>query len=111
MAAALQIQIDLRPADEMKRLVEEKNEEHVLVELTRIEATRELREVEAQRRAEAERYMVVMAEVRAKIEALQREGGRSRAGGGGEASREELRHGSPPSTDGEEERWRRGREG
>ncbi|KAK3165137.1 hypothetical protein QOZ80_1AG0029380 [Eleusine coracana subsp. coracana] len=78
VAAALKIQTDLRAADEMKRLVEEANEEHVLVELARIEAERELREVEAQRRAESERHAKEMEETRAKIEALRREAGRVR---------------------------------
>jgi hypothetical protein len=78
VTSALKIQTDLRAADEMKRLVEEANEEHVLVELARIEAERELREIDAQRRAEAERFARDMEETNNKIEALRKDVGRAR---------------------------------
>ncbi|TKW16178.1 hypothetical protein SEVIR_5G282100v4 [Setaria viridis] len=78
VASAINIQLNLRAADEMKRLVEEANEEHVLVELARIEAEREHREIDAQRRAEAERFAGEVAAARAKVEALREEVGRAR---------------------------------
>ncbi|RLN24687.1 protein PLASTID MOVEMENT IMPAIRED 2-like isoform X1 [Panicum miliaceum] len=78
VASAISIQSNLRSADEMKRLVEEANEEHVLVELARIEAERECREIDAQRRAEAERFAGEMEATRAKIEALRKDVDRAR---------------------------------
>ncbi|XP_062206579.1 protein PLASTID MOVEMENT IMPAIRED 2-like [Phragmites australis] len=78
VASAIKIQSNLRATDEMKRRVDEANEEHVLVELARIEAERERREIDAQRRAEAERYARDMEATRAKIEALQKDVGRTR---------------------------------
>jgi chromosome segregation ATPase len=62
----------------MKRLVDEANEEHVLVELARIEAEREHREIDAQRRTEAERFAREMEATRAKIEALRKDVSRAR---------------------------------
>uniref|UniRef100_M8BKV0 Protein PLASTID MOVEMENT IMPAIRED 2 n=1 Tax=Aegilops tauschii TaxID=37682 RepID=M8BKV0_AEGTA len=56
VATVCKIQSNLQAADEMKRRVDEANEEHVLVELARIEAERERRELEAQHVAEAERF-------------------------------------------------------
>ncbi|XP_066309443.1 protein PLASTID MOVEMENT IMPAIRED 2-like [Miscanthus floridulus] len=78
VASAINIQSNLRAADEMKRLVDEANEEHVLVELARIEAEREHREIDAQRRAEAERFAREMEATRAKIEALRKDVSRAR---------------------------------
>ncbi|RLM92494.1 protein PLASTID MOVEMENT IMPAIRED 2-like isoform X1 [Panicum miliaceum] len=78
VASAITIQSNLRSADEMKRLVDEANEEHVLVELARIEAERERREIDAQRRAEAERFAGEMEATRAKIEALREDVARAR---------------------------------
>lgn len=78
VASAISIQSNLRAADEMKRLVEEANEEHVLVELARIEAEREHREIDAQRRAEAEQFAREMEATRAKIEALRKDVSRAR---------------------------------
>ncbi|KAL6615836.1 hypothetical protein ACP70R_038106 [Stipagrostis hirtigluma subsp. patula] len=78
VASAIKIQSDLRAADEMKRRVDEANEEHVLVELARIEAERELREIDAQRRAEAERFAGEMEAARAKVEALRNDVARAR---------------------------------
>ncbi|PAN29050.1 hypothetical protein PAHAL_5G197000 [Panicum hallii] len=78
VASAITIQCNLRSADEMKRLVDEANEEHVLVELARIEAERECREIDAQRRAEAERFAGEMEATRAKIEALRKDVVRAR---------------------------------
>ncbi|CAD6237306.1 unnamed protein product [Miscanthus lutarioriparius] len=74
----LRLESNLRAADEMKRLVDEANEEHVLVELARIEAEREHREIDAQRRAEAERFAREMEATRAKIEALRKDVNRAR---------------------------------
>ncbi|OEL33775.1 hypothetical protein BAE44_0005205 [Dichanthelium oligosanthes] len=78
VASATNIQSNLRAADEMKRLVDEANEEHVLVELARIEAERERREIEDQRLAEAERFAGEMESTRAKIEALWKDVRRAR---------------------------------
>ena len=78
VASAINIQSNLRAADEMKRLVDEANEEHVLVELARIEAEREHCEIDAQRRAEAERFAREMEATRAKIEALRKDVSRAR---------------------------------
>jgi len=78
VASAINIQSNLRAADEMKRLVDEANEEHVLVELARIEAEREHREIDAQRRADAERFAGEMEATRAKIEALRKDVSRAR---------------------------------
>jgi len=78
VASAINIQSNLRAADEMKRLVDEANEEHVLVELARIEAEREHREINAQRHAEAERFAWGMEATRAKIEALRKDVSRVR---------------------------------
>ncbi|KAG0539015.1 hypothetical protein BDA96_03G286400 [Sorghum bicolor] len=78
VASAINIQSNLRAADEMKRLVDEANEEHVLVELARIEAEREHREIDAQRRADAERFAGEMEATRAKIEVLRKDVSRAR---------------------------------
>ncbi|KAL5222431.1 hypothetical protein ABZP36_027144 [Zizania latifolia] len=78
VASACRIQSSLRAADEMKRRVEEANEEHVLVELARIEAERERREIDAQRGAEAERFARDIEAARARIKALQKEVSRAR---------------------------------
>ncbi|KAL6840478.1 hypothetical protein ACP4OV_030288 [Aristida adscensionis] len=78
VASAIKIQSDLRAADEMKRAVDEANEEHVLVELARIEAERERREIDAQRRAGAERFAGEMEAARAKVDALRRDAARAR---------------------------------
>lgn len=78
VSSAINIQSNLLAADEMKRLVDEANEEHVLVELARIEAERERREIDAQRRAEAERFAREMEATRAKIEALRKDLSRAR---------------------------------
>ncbi|CAO2178680.1 unnamed protein product [Urochloa humidicola] len=77
VASAISIQSNLRAADEMKRLVDEANEEHVLVELARIEADRERREIDAQRRAEAERFAAKLDAARAKVRALREDAGRA----------------------------------
>ncbi|VAH62997.1 unnamed protein product [Triticum turgidum subsp. durum] len=77
VATVCKIQSNLQAADEMKRRVDEANEEHVLVELARIEAERERRELEAQHVAEAARSKVKEArrevsrarELEAKLEA------------------------------------------
>ncbi|KAG8077609.1 hypothetical protein GUJ93_ZPchr0007g3500 [Zizania palustris] len=78
VASACSIQSSLRAADEMKRRMEEANEEHVLVELARIEAERERREIDAQRGAEGERFARDIEAARARIKALQKEVSRAR---------------------------------
>ncbi|CAO2204442.1 unnamed protein product [Urochloa humidicola] len=77
VASAISIQSNLRAADEMKRLVDEANEEHVLVELARIEAERERREIDAQRRAEAERFAAELDAARAQVRALREDAARA----------------------------------
>uniref|UniRef100_J3L341 Uncharacterized protein n=1 Tax=Oryza brachyantha TaxID=4533 RepID=J3L341_ORYBR len=74
----LRLETKLRAVDEMKRRVDEANEEHVLVELARIEAERERREIDAQRGAEAERFARDIEATRARIDALQKELSRAR---------------------------------
>ncbi|KAB8083039.1 hypothetical protein EE612_005111 [Oryza sativa] len=74
----LRLEVRLRAVDEMKRRVDEANEEHVLVELARIEAERERREIEAQRGAEAERFAADIEAARARVRALQKEASRAR---------------------------------
>ncbi|BAF05855.2 Os01g0692300 [Oryza sativa Japonica Group] len=74
----LRLEVRLRAIDEMKRRVDEANEEHVLVELARIEAERERREIEAQRGAEAERFAADIEAARARVRALQKEASRAR---------------------------------
>ncbi|XP_006644547.1 protein PLASTID MOVEMENT IMPAIRED 2 [Oryza brachyantha] len=78
VTSACRIQTKLRAVDEMKRRVDEANEEHVLVELARIEAERERREIDAQRGAEAERFARDIEATRARIDALQKELSRAR---------------------------------
>uniref|UniRef100_I1NQV5 Protein PLASTID MOVEMENT IMPAIRED 2 n=1 Tax=Oryza glaberrima TaxID=4538 RepID=I1NQV5_ORYGL len=74
----LRLEVRLRAVDEMKRRVDEANEEHVLVELARIEAERERREIEAQRGAEAERFAADIEAARARVRALQKKASRAR---------------------------------
>jgi hypothetical protein len=59
-------------------MVDEANEEHILVELARIEAKRERHEINAQRHADAERFARVIEATRAKIEVLQKDVARTR---------------------------------
>ncbi|KAL3844902.1 hypothetical protein ACJIZ3_002305 [Penstemon smallii] len=54
----------------LTKKVEEVNEEHVLVELARIEAVKECREIEAQRRGNAEKYSASMEETQRKKQNL-----------------------------------------
>uniref|UniRef100_A0A0D9V4E6 Protein PLASTID MOVEMENT IMPAIRED 2 n=1 Tax=Leersia perrieri TaxID=77586 RepID=A0A0D9V4E6_9ORYZ len=78
VASVCRIQSSLRAADEMKRQVEEANEEHVLVELARMEAERERREIEAQRAAESERFAADIEAARARVSALRDEASHAR---------------------------------
>ncbi|KAJ4796787.1 Protein PLASTID MOVEMENT IMPAIRED 2 [Rhynchospora pubera] len=64
--------------EEIKRRLEEANEEHVIVELARIEAERETREIEAKRETEAERYKREIESIKEKINKIQKEAGRAR---------------------------------
>lgn len=63
----------MKSAEEISRKIDEANEEHVLVELARIEAEREYREIEAQRVEEAARFSKEIEATRQKIGALQKE--------------------------------------
>uniref|UniRef100_A0A453FBU0 Uncharacterized protein n=1 Tax=Aegilops tauschii subsp. strangulata TaxID=200361 RepID=A0A453FBU0_AEGTS len=74
----LKLESNLQAADEMKRRVDEANEEHVLVELARIEAERERRELEAQHVAEAERFAREIEAARSKVKEARREVSRAR---------------------------------
>ncbi|XP_048564165.1 protein PLASTID MOVEMENT IMPAIRED 2-like [Triticum urartu] len=78
VATVCKIQSNLQAADEMKRRVDEANEEHVLVELARIEAERERRELEAQHVAEAERFAREIEAARSKVKEARREVSRAR---------------------------------
>ena len=63
----------LSSAEEIGKKIEEANEEHVLVELARIEAERESRDIEAQRTDEAARFSKEIEATIAKIGAMQKE--------------------------------------
>ncbi|ONK68445.1 uncharacterized protein A4U43_C05F11600 [Asparagus officinalis] len=60
-------------AEELRGEVEELNEEHVLVELARIEAERECRELEAQRKDQAARFSKKIKANKEKISSKQKE--------------------------------------
>lgn len=62
-----------KSAEELEKMIEDANEEHVLVEIARIEATKEAREIEAQKEAEAARYSHKLEETKAKILELRKE--------------------------------------
>ncbi|CAN6445971.1 unnamed protein product [Victoria cruziana] len=57
----------------LKDRIEEANEEHVLVELATIEATKELRAVQAEREANAAHFSSTMAEAQRKVREFQHE--------------------------------------
>lgn len=57
----------------IKKEIEEINEEHVLVELARIEAVKEYEAIESNRKDEAEKHSAVMEESRTKIDLLNQE--------------------------------------
>lgn len=59
-------------AEEIGKEIEEANEEHTLVEIARIEAERETREIEAQRRDEADRFSMQIESTKEKIVVLQK---------------------------------------
>lgn len=54
--------------ERIKKEIEELDEEHVLVELARIEAVKELAAIEAQRKEEANRYKTRLEEIKKKVE-------------------------------------------
>ncbi|XP_072966580.1 protein PLASTID MOVEMENT IMPAIRED 2 [Typha angustifolia] len=60
-------------AEELKMEIEDANEEHVLVELARIEAERECRDIEAQRASEADQFAKDIEAAKKRIKHLQRE--------------------------------------
>lgn len=76
-ASALRTQLAALKVEEIKRKLEEANEEHVIVELARIEAERETREIEGKREAEAEKYKREIESMKEKIDKLQKETGRA----------------------------------
>ncbi|KAJ6796933.1 protein PLASTID MOVEMENT IMPAIRED 2 isoform X2 [Iris pallida] len=59
--------------EEISKEIEKANEEHALVELARIEAEREFREIEAQRKAEASKFSKEIEEAKEKLKVLQDE--------------------------------------
>ncbi|PKA59689.1 Protein plastid movement impared 2 [Apostasia shenzhenica] len=59
--------------EELKKEIEDANEEHVLVELARIEAEKEAREIETQRAAEAEEFSKKMEEAKRRMKGMRRE--------------------------------------
>lgn len=67
-----------RSVEELSRKIGEANEEHVLVELARIEAERDLREIEAQREAEAARFAEKMEATQKKIKDVRKQLGRAK---------------------------------
>ncbi|XP_008810056.2 protein PLASTID MOVEMENT IMPAIRED 2 [Phoenix dactylifera] len=62
-----------RSVEELRREIREANEEYVLVELARIEAEREFREIEARRVAEAARFAKKMEAAEKKIKDIREE--------------------------------------
>ncbi|XP_020597576.1 protein PLASTID MOVEMENT IMPAIRED 2 isoform X2 [Phalaenopsis equestris] len=63
----------LKKVEALRKEIEEVNEEHVLVELARIEAEKELREIELQRAAEAMEFSKKMEAAKKSISELRRE--------------------------------------
>ncbi|XP_024982472.1 protein PLASTID MOVEMENT IMPAIRED 2 [Cynara cardunculus var. scolymus] len=57
-------------AERIKKEIEELDEEHVLVELARIEAVKECAAIEAQRKEEANRYKTELDEIKKKVEEI-----------------------------------------
>lgn len=60
-------------ADKLRREIEEAKEEEVLVELAQIQARKELAEIEAQRKEEEERYLILIEKTKRKISVLRDE--------------------------------------
>lgn len=56
--------------ERIKKEIEELDEEHVLVELARIEAVKEREAIEAERKEEASRYQIQLEEVKKKIKEI-----------------------------------------
>lgn len=77
-ASAFRAQLAVLKVEEIKRRLDEANEEHIIVELARIEAERETREIEAKRGAEAEKYKREIESMKDRIKKLQKETGRAR---------------------------------
>ncbi|KAK6151006.1 hypothetical protein DH2020_015938 [Rehmannia glutinosa] len=65
-SALLKTESYINSVDALNKEIEEINEEHVLVELARIEAIKEYEEIEAQRREKAEIYSAALEETRKK---------------------------------------------
>lgn len=61
---------DSSSVEALTKEIEEINEEHVLVEVARIEAIKEHREIEAQRKEKAEKYSIAMEETRKKKQSM-----------------------------------------
>lgn len=67
-----------RSVAELRRKIDEADEEHVLVELARIEAEKERREIEERRRTEADMFAEEIETAKKRIEELRRELHRSK---------------------------------
>ncbi|WOK93007.1 hypothetical protein Cni_G01699 [Canna indica] len=67
-----------RSVEELKKKIDEADEEHVLVELARIEAEREFREIEGRRRMEADQFAKNIENAKKRIKELRRELNRSK---------------------------------
>ncbi|KAG1347067.1 protein PLASTID MOVEMENT IMPAIRED 2 [Cocos nucifera] len=67
-----------RSIEGLRREIDEANEEHVLVELARIEAEREFREIEAQRVAESAQFAKKMEATKKKIKDISNEVNRAK---------------------------------
>ncbi|KAJ3670673.1 hypothetical protein LUZ60_008099 [Juncus effusus] len=65
-------------AEELLEKLEQADEEHVIVELARIEAERETREIEKKRELEAEKYKREIESMKEKIKKLQKEMSRAK---------------------------------
>ncbi|KAH0466413.1 hypothetical protein IEQ34_003651 [Dendrobium chrysotoxum] len=63
----------LKKVEKLRKEIEDANEEHVLVELARIEAEKEMREIESQRAADAMEFSKKMESTKKRISEVRRE--------------------------------------
>ncbi|KAI0522832.1 hypothetical protein KFK09_005217 [Dendrobium nobile] len=68
----------LEKVEKLRKEIEDANEEHVLVELARIEAEKEMREIESQRAAEAMEFSKKMESTKKRISEVRREVSRAK---------------------------------
>uniref|UniRef100_A0A1D1YHZ7 Protein PLASTID MOVEMENT IMPAIRED 2 n=2 Tax=Anthurium amnicola TaxID=1678845 RepID=A0A1D1YHZ7_9ARAE len=72
-ASTLRAESYVNPVEELRKEIDNINEEHVLVEIARLDAVRETREIEAQREAEAVQFAKNMKKAKARIKEMTRE--------------------------------------